>query len=204
MAQPKTLLEMAGVGAKLPNLAAVNVAVVLIDYQMEYIDGRLPLPGAIFAVGEAVRLVEAARSAGRPILHVQHKGQPGGLFGPDTPGFRLAPALTPVSGEPIINKGMPNSFASTDLDARLRAGGIKEIIFAGFMTHMCVSSTVRAGVDLGYSATVLASACATRDLPDSQGGVVDAATLHRAELAALGDRFATIAHNAAALLDVSR
>jgi len=198
MTTPRTLLEMAGVGAKLPDFA--HVAVVLIDYQMEYVDGRLPLPGAVFAIAEAVRLVEAARRAGRPIFHIQHKGRPGGLFGPDGPGFRLAPALTPVGAEPVINKGLPNSFAGTDLDAQLRAGGLKEIVFAGFMTHMCVSSTVRAALDLGYSATVVASACGARDLPDGQGGVVDAATVHRAELAALGDRFAMIARDAAALV----
>lgn len=67
------------------------------------------------------------------------------------------------------------------------------------MTHMCVSSTVRAALDLGYRSTVIASACATRDLPDGLGGVVDAATLHRAALAALGDRFAVIAPNASSI-----
>ncbi len=73
------------------------------------------------------------------------------------------------------------------------------MIFAGFMTHMCVSSTIRAAVDLGYGAAVVAEACATRDLPDGQGGVVAVADLHRAELAALADRFAIVVANAAAL-----
>jgi hypothetical protein len=65
-------------------------------------------------------------------------------------------------------------------------------VVGGFMTHMCVSSTVRAALDLGYGCTVVGNACATRDLLDCQGEVVSAAELHRAELAALGDRFAVV------------
>ena len=37
------------------------------------------------------------------------------------------------------------------------------------MTNMCVSSTARAALDLGYKATVAADAAATRDLPDPMG-----------------------------------
>jgi len=51
---------------------------------------------------------------------------------------------------------------------------------------------VRAALDLGYRSTVIANAAATRDLPDGHGGVVDAETLHRVELAGLADRFATV------------
>jgi hypothetical protein len=48
---------------------------------------------------------------------------------------------------------------------------------------------------------VLAPACATRDLPDGQGGVVAAADIHRIELVALADRFATIATAVSQLTD---
>jgi len=51
---------------------------------------------------------------------------------------------------------------------------------------------VRAALELGYQSTVVASACATRDLPDGLGGIVPAAVLHRACLAALADRFAVV------------
>jgi nicotinamidase-related amidase len=67
------------------------------------------------------------------------------------------------------------------------------------MTHMCVSSTARAALDLGYGCTVVGNACATRDLPDGHGGVVSAAELHRVELAALRDRFAVVVDGAADL-----
>jgi nicotinamidase-related amidase len=192
MSEPKTLLELAGVPAK-PH-ALSQSGVVMIDAQIEYVTGHLPLAGIEPALDQGSRLLTAARELSRPIVHVQHKGRPGGLFDPETDNFRIADAVVPHSGEPIVEKGLPNAFAGTDLDAVLKDLGVSTLVVAGFMTHMCVSSTVRAALDLGYGCTVLAPACATRDLPDGKGGVVKAETLHDAELAALADRFAMIAH----------
>jgi nicotinamidase-related amidase len=76
----------------------------------------------------------------------------------------------------------------------------KEIIVAGFMTHMCISSTARAGLDLGYRITVDANSCATRDLPDGRGGSIPAATIHEVALVELSDRFAIIARGDDALV----
>ena len=64
---------------------------------------------------------------------------------------------------------------------------------------MCVSSSVRAALDLGYRATLVAGAAGTRDLPLPGGGVIDAKSLHNASLAALADRFAIIVPDADAL-----
>jgi hypothetical protein len=61
------------------------------------------------------------------------------------------------------------------------------------MTHMCVSATVRAALDRGLSSTVAMDATATRDLPDPLGGGdLPAGIVHRAALAAIADRFATV------------
>ena len=49
--------------------------------------------------------------------------------------------------------------------------------------------------------TIPAAACATRDLPAPDGGIVKAADLHRAALAGLADRFAIVARDAAAVPD---
>jgi nicotinamidase-related amidase len=200
MARPKTLFEMAGVEPAMAPLE--TIAVVLIDMQMEYVDGMLALPGAAHALTEAARLVEWARGAGRPVIHIQHKGRAGGLFDPAGPGFAIAPAVAPRPGEAWLLKGLPNSFAGTELEAEIRRRKVEQVIFAGFMTHMCVSSTVRAALDRGIGAAVLASACATRDLADPEGAVVPAAALHRAELAALADRFALIVPDVDGLLKI--
>lgn len=197
MHQPKTLLEMAG--APLTPSALSKSAVVLIDCQMEYVDGALALPGARPALAEAKRLVERARKAGAPVIHVVHQGRPGGLFDLDAPRGKEAPEVAAIAGEAVVKKPLPNSFAKTELDEVLKKTGRKELIVAGFMTHMCVSSTVRAALDLGYRTTVVADAAATRDLPAPDGGVVDAATLHRAALVELADRFAIVVPDSAKL-----
>jgi len=197
MPGPQTLLQMAGVPAR-PHPWS-DSALLLIDMQNEYLDGKLPLPGAAAALDEAARLLAAARRAGRPVLHVRHAGKVGGLFDPATRNFSLADPVTPLAEEAVIDKSLPNAFAKTELHDRLAALGAKSLIVGGFMTHMCVSSTVRAALDFGYGCTVVAGAAGTRDLPDGQGGVIDAVALHRAELAALADRFAIVVPNAAAL-----
>ena len=106
-------------------------------------------------------------------------------------GAVLPPARLADSALVII-KPLPNSFARTPLDETLKKLGRRNLIVAGFMTHMCVSATVRSALDHGYRCTVVAAACATRDLPDGHGGVVPAEVVHRASLAALADRFATV------------
>ncbi len=191
MPAPKTLLDMAGVPNRPHHLA--EAAVVMIDAQMEYVNGRLPLSGIGPALEEGARLLAAARAAGRPVVHVQHKGKGEGLFGPDGPFFAIAPQVAPLEGEAVVEKVVPNALADGVLDARLKDLGVSNIIVAGFMTHLCVSTTARTALDLGYGCTVLGPACATRDLPDGRGGVVPAEELHRVELAALSDRFALIA-----------
>lgn len=192
MSDPKTLFELAG--ATLAPHRLADSAVLMIDAQMEYVTGRLPLAGIEAALGEGAALLDAARAKGRPVVHVRHRGRPGGLFDAEGEFFAIAAPVAPRGGEPVVEKAAPNAFAGTDLDAVLKGLDAKTLIVAGFMTHMCVSSTVRAALDLGYGCTVLAPACATRDLPDGSGGIVAAADLHRIELAALADRFAMIAN----------
>ncbi|MDF2096222.1 cysteine hydrolase family protein [Aquibaculum arenosum] len=198
MALPKTLMEMAGVPAQPHALA--SSALIIIDAQNQYLSGPLALSGIAAALEEGERLLQAARDAGTPIIHVKHRGAAGGAFDPDTPAFEIADPVAPRDGEAVVEKRLPNAFAGTDLDERLKAAGVKTLIVAGFMTHMCVSSTVRSALDHGYGTTVVANACATRDLPDGEGGVLSADGLHRAELAALSDRFAIIVPDTAALL----
>ena len=190
MTTPKTLLQMAGADLNPPPLS--KSAVVIIDAQNEYLDGKLALPGTMPAI-EAIRtLLAKARAVGAPVIHVAHKGKAGGLFDRDGHGGAIIAAIAPETGEVVVEKPLPNSFAQTTLDAELKKTGRTSLVLAGFMTHMCVSSTARAALDLGYKTTVASDASATRALPDPLGGVISADALHRAALAELGDRFAII------------
>ena len=66
------------------------------------------------------------------------------------------------------------------------------MIVIGLMTHMCISSTARDAVPLGYSVIIPEDATATRDLDDGKGGVVDHKTLQRTALAGVADVFAEV------------
>lgn len=187
----KTLLEMAGADLKPARLR--DAALVLIDIQNEYLNGPIAVAGASAAVANSARLLKAARDVGAPIFHIAHKGRAGGLFDREAERGQIVGALTPSSGESVVEKGMPNAFAGTDLQSLLDAAGRKNLILCGFMTHICISSTARAATDLGYRVTIDATSCGTRDLPDGKGGVVAAATLHEVSLAELADRFAIVA-----------
>ncbi len=159
---PATLTEMAG--AHSAPAALSQSLVIVIDAQREYVDGALPLEGVDAALDEGARLLKRARAAGAPVIHVVHRGG-GALFNPDTPYFAITAPLAPADGEQVIEKRLPNAFAGTGLQAAIAATGRKQLVVIGFMTHMCVSSTVRAALDLGYQTTLIAAATATRDLP---------------------------------------
>ncbi len=188
----KTLLQLAGAPLHPAPLGAA--ALVVIDAQGEYREGPLALPGLVPALERLSVLLDAARRAGALVIHVAHKGRAGGLFDRAGPGGAILPEAAPLPGETVVEKGLPNAFAGTDLAGLLAATGRKELLLAGFMTHMCVSSTARAGLDLGFRVTVAADACATRALPGVAGGPELAADqVHAVALAELADRFAIVA-----------
>ncbi len=200
MPSPRTLRQLAGAPAQPPPLT--DCAVVVVDAQREYLDGGLPLPQVDAAVQQIARVIDAARSAGVPVIHVAHRGVAGGLFDPGA-GGRIIGAVAPEGDETIVQKTLPNAFAHTDLRTDVAALDDPHLILCGFMTHMCISSTARAAVDLGLATTVLHDACATRDLPDpTGGGVVAHDVLHRTALSGLADRFSIVTDTATLLAAV--
>ena len=72
MTGPKTLLQLAGANPAPANLS--EAALVIIDAQNEYADGALPLSGVEQAVSSIRTLLDKARRAGEPIIHVVHHG----------------------------------------------------------------------------------------------------------------------------------
>lgn len=191
MGETKTLLQMAGADLRPPPLR--DVAVLVIDAQREYLDGQLPLAGVAPALDAIAMLLKRARAVGAPIVHVAHLGRAGGLFDPNGLGGQIAGPARPEPAETVVTKGLPNAFAGTELQTVLKGTGKTTLLIAGFMTHMCVSSTARAALDLGLKAVVLSDATATRALPDPTGSaVIDAEIVHRAALAELADRFAIV------------
>jgi nicotinamidase-related amidase len=186
---PLTLLQMAGISQTPPHLA--DSVLLIIDAQREYLDGQLPLAGIDTSLRQAASLLQRARAAGAPVVHIVHRGG-SGLFNPQGESFAIIDALKPLADEPVLKKTLINAFTGTGLAETLAASGRRQLIVIGYMTHNCVSATVRAALDHGYQTTVVAAATATRDLPDRQGGTLPAAVIQAASLAALADRTAQI------------
>ena len=185
-----TMLQMSGL-APTPATMADGV-LLIVDAQREYTDGLLPLTGVQAAVDALAVLLDKARSAKAPVIHVRHKG-PGKAFNPSSTGYEIVKQLAPRDGETVVDKGLPNAFAGTELAKHLAGTSRKNLIVGGFMTHMCISATVRSATDHGFMCTVAADTVATRDLPDAtNGATISAEAVNKITLAALSDRFAWI------------
>ncbi len=76
-------------------------------------------------------------------------------------GHDIVDELTPLPGEPVVDKPGKGAFYATDLDAILRARGIAQLIVCGVTTEVCVHTTVREANDRGYDCLVLADCVAS-------------------------------------------
>jgi nicotinamidase-related amidase len=171
-----------------------DTALVVIDIQNDYFPGgAMELEGADAAGAKAGAALAKFRKEGKPVIHVRHLSvRPGSTFFlPGTRGAEIHPAVAPQGAEVVVEKNFPNSFRNTDLKPMLEKQGIKNLVVAGMMTHMCVDASVRHAADLGYKITLLGDACATR--AQSYGGEqVPARQVHAAFLAALNGFYAKV------------
>ena len=183
-----TLRSLAGLPTE--PVALAESALVMIDCQNTYTRGPMELVGVQAALDQAAELLDRARSAVIPILHIQHDDGEGGLYDVRAENGAIVDRVAPRAGEPVVVKKFPNAFVGTDLHERL-TGGPQNLLLAGFMTHMCVNSTARGAFNLGYAPMVVAAATATRSLP-GLGGDVSADALQAASLAGIADLFAVV------------
>lgn len=172
----------------------MDTCLLIIDIQNDYFPGgKMELEGSPEAALKTKKLLERFRAKEMPAVHIQHISvRPGSAFFlPETEGVQIQKDVAPLAGEKVIQKYFPNSFRDTGLDAYLKGLGIKKLVIAGMMTHMCVDTTVRAAFDLGYECVLAGDCCATRVL--SFGGRdVAAADVQASYLAALGAVFAKV------------
>ena len=53
----------------------------------------------------------------------------------------MTPSLRARPGEIVVDKWTFGAFASTDLEAQLRARGVRKILLGGILTNVCVFAT---------------------------------------------------------------
>ncbi len=162
-------------------------ALILVDIQNDYFPGgSFELVGMEKAAENAQHLLQQFREKQAPVFHIQHLAtHPGATFFlPETDGAKTHVSVAPIPTETLISKHFPSSFRGTNLAEQLQSAEIKDLVICGAMSHMCIDATVRSAFDLGFNCTVIADACATRDL-EYRGDVVKAADVQCAFMSAL-------------------
>jgi ureidoacrylate peracid hydrolase len=72
--------------------------------------------------------------------------------------YEIVDDLTPQPGDLRVHKTRYSAFFNSQLDSLLRARGIRNLVFVGIATNVCVESTLRDGFHLEYFCTVLEDA----------------------------------------------
>ena len=73
--------------------------------------------------------------------------------------FELIDELQPLAQDIVIEKPRYSGFFNTALDSMLRSKGIRNLVFVGIATNVCVESTLRDGFFLEYFGVALDDAC---------------------------------------------
>jgi nicotinamidase-related amidase len=193
-------------------VAPERAALLVVDMQVDFAapSGAMGRAGADLsdvpeALAAAERLADAARQAGAPIIFVGLRTSPEA----DSPiwqerlrrlgGTSLDTALCrqgepgaeftgprPQAGDAVVFKTRYSGFFRTDLEARLRAGGIDTLVVCGLTTECCVAATARDAFERDFHVFVAADACAAYD-PDLHNSALRNLGLNCAILVSTGD-----------------
>ena len=150
--------------------------VLIMDYQTGIVANYANDDGL---VGRAGRVLDAARSAGIPVVYVVvafREGYPevgsrgifqfvkgSGRLLEGQEGSEIHPKVAPKLGEVVVTKKRIGGFAGSDLEVVLRAYDRNDLYMMGVATSGVVLSTVRLAADMDYNVTVVSDCCADRD-----------------------------------------
>lgn len=153
-----------------------------------YVDlAGFDIAGAAGTIGNIGRTLEAARAAGIQVVYLQNGWDPdyveagtplspnwhksnalktmrrnpnlqGQLLARGGWDYEIVDALKPEPGDIRVHKPRYSAFFNSQLDSILRARGIRNLVFVGIATNVCVESTLRDGFHLEYFGIMLEDA----------------------------------------------
>jgi len=153
-----------------------------------YVDlAGFDISGAAGTIGQIAKVLETGRQAGVLIVYLQNGWDPDYVEagGPGSPNWHksnalktmrarpelagqllakggwdydLVEPLAPQPGDIVLPKTRYSAFFNSGLDSTLRARGIRNIVFVGIATNVCVESTLRDGFHLEYFGVMLEDA----------------------------------------------
>jgi nicotinamidase-related amidase len=124
-------------------------------------------------VGRIAGLIDRARADGVPVIWIQHEAGP---FVPGSDTWQILEQVRPGAGDTVLGKRYLDSFADTDLRARLDALGVTRLVLCGAATDACIRSTAARSQIEGYDTVLVADGHTTDegpwDLPLPDGSTV--------------------------------
>jgi ureidoacrylate peracid hydrolase len=153
-----------------------------------YVDlAGFDISGAAGAAERIAKVLDAARAAGVQVIYLQNGWDPdySEAGGPGSPNwhksnalktmrsrpelhgqllarggwdYELVDAVKPQPGDISLHKPRYSAFFNSQLDSVLRARGIRNIVFVGIASNVCVESTLRDGFHLEYFGVMLEDA----------------------------------------------
>lgn len=166
-----------------------SAALIVVDMINEFCKpgGKMVLPGYEALIPQQKALIDAARTAGMPVIFVidSHrrnmrqdreflKRSPHGEEG--TWATEVVDEIAPGTDDIIVIKHRYSSFFQTDLDLVLRDMKIDQVIVCGVVTNICVRSTVHDAFFRGYDVVVPHDACAATSPREQDSTLYDIAT----------------------------
>jgi nicotinamidase-related amidase len=137
-----------------------NTALIIVDLQKGLVG--LPTIHPIDDVIERARaLADAFRERGQPVVLVNVAGGAPGRTErppqtrPSAEGWTdLVPELNRQAGDIVVTKRTWGAFATTDLEAQLKARSVTQVVIAGVATGTGVESTARQAYERGFNVTL--------------------------------------------------
>lgn len=164
-------------------------ALLLIDVVEAYIQPHSSLyaDGFVQAFESCVRLTEAARKLGIPVIftNVEYSagGLDGGLFYRKVPALKaylkgsplgaFSKRLTPRENEVVVTKQYASAFFGTSLASTLTSMGVDTLILTGFSTSGCVRASTLDAMQHGFIPYVVREASGDRDTRPHESNLFD-------------------------------
>jgi nicotinamidase-related amidase len=188
-------------------------ALLVIDFVQAYLEPSSPLyAGVEQARADCERLLQAARTAGIPVVHTnvgyQPGGRDGGVFFRKVPALRcfevgaepalaaFAQGLEPIAGETVITKQYASAFFGTSLASTLTALGVDTVLIAGLSTSGCVRASAVDCCQHGFIPLVVREAVGDRAPGPHEANLFDLQAKY-AEVVGLQETLSYLGHVAA-------
>jgi nicotinamidase-related amidase len=139
-------------------------ALLVVDMQVGLLKGdpKHDLEGVVRRIGQ---LAAKVRDRAGQVIFIQHCGEKGDDFEPQTPGWALLPELKREASDLVVHKTLNDPFADTDLQARLQAIAPDRVLIAGWATDLCVDATMRSAVAHDHHVVAVADGHTLSDRP---------------------------------------